>query len=430
MSDIARHPLLARQHIDGVLTYFPIAVQRTPFAQFMPLVSLPHYNIKMDVEKAMKGGMTPAVSVGSPSPIYGTFGRGFREFESAEFREKVILHEQELHNFRTIGTLDGQDSAVQMLNRKFRAIEERLVRRLEWMRRQVLFDGAVTAPVDGIETTLLNVARPDYTQFVAGTPWSNVAATPLDDMQLWKEEYELYSGFMLDQIMLPQGTLRQLTKNDLFRDIAVNSHGSFRGSGESVRAILADYIGLSAITENKSRFDFTSELLADASATDTTITVRKTSTTIAAGDVLTIKNPQTWASENVVVDAPPVVNGDRVTITLAAPGLVGDHVAGTPLKWFRRSIPLDQILMIGRVDTPLNTENSEGGVDMENLNAPMNISTTLSHYSDLMGAPRTGMFRRTIDRTDGDPPHIEQVLGIRCLPVIKYSEAWATAQIA
>lgn len=422
-AEVKRAEIFQTDQVDGILQTFPVVQQQMILSRIMPLTTVNSYKIKLDVDKALRGGMTPAVAAGSSSPLYDIQGRGSIEWEPAEFREKVRLVENELHDFRRLGTLSDYETAREKLSRKTAKIERRLARRLEWMRRQVLFDGQVTyeeRSENGAKSVTVNYEHPDYLNgsVQAATSWDTASAEPLQDMQLWVEEYELQTGYMLEEAMLPLGTLRILTQNQDFQNIAQNSYGSFKGARPDVRQIILDYAGIGQITEQRARFNESSYLTADAAASATSITLESVHN-LAAGDTLLLKNANR-ASEKVTVDT---ISGNTVNLTA---GLSNAYQANDMATWRVMTIPTDRILMIGAPDFPIDPEGQPQG-DQDLMRGWAEMVSTLSHYDDLEN-PRAGLFRKSIAR-DGDPPYMEQVIGIRALPIVHYSEGWMAPTI-
>jgi hypothetical protein len=86
--------------------------------------------------------------------------------------------------------------------------------------------------------------------------------------------------------------------------------------------------------------------------------------------------------------------------------------------------------MMGNFGGPLNDEGDLAGdtSKIEDPNRWGEVVSTQSYYAD-MENPRPGVYTRSIDNTDGDPPHIEQILGIRALPRVLYNDAWMTFKV-
>lgn len=427
-SDIGRHPLLRPESIDGVLTYFPHAVNRYPLARFMPLVNVNADKVEMDITKQRAGGMTPLVATGSESPIYGGSARGTIEWEAAEFREKVILTEKDLVLLRKIGTKGELDDARRVMSRKFKVIEQRLTNRIEWMRRQVLFDGAVTATTaDGVDLTV-PYTHPDYLEVtLTGTDrWDQVStADPVGDLQEWVEDYMVDTGFGVAEIMLPMFMYRHLIANDKFVSIQANSHAGFRGDNAAVRELLADMAGVPSgiIVQELGRIHQDTELTADAAALDTSLFLLDTDE-LEAGDTVYVKRSLDRDAEKRDILTVNHATGE-VTFTT---GLDKAYQAGDPVTYWKPIIPLDKVLMVGSVEGAVSSVGAEGEPDRDLLEGWGDVASTLSRYEDLNN-PKPGLFTKTIDKLDEDPPRLEQVLGIKALPRINYAEGWFHATV-
>lgn len=421
-SDVARHPLLATDKIDEVISLFPHMAMNTPLAKYFPFKTVNSDKIQMDVEKTLVGGMTPVASVGSESPIFGRHGRAYREFEAAEWREKCILLEHELVDFRKIGTKNQLMTARERLRQKYEDLETRLAYRLEWMRYQVLFEGAVTGTdPNGLEITLATYNHPSHLEYTASTTWSNTAtATPLNDLQLWAEHYRDYSGYEVDDVVLPHGTLRLLTANQEFRDIVKNSYGAFKGSQEAVRKILLEYLGVGSISESAGRLPHMTELTADAAAAQTDVVLRDVGN-LVAGDMVILKSVD-QKSEQLTIAS---ISGNTVTFTA---NLANAYSAGSVAKWHRYLIPAGTALITGRPMMSVMTAGQEAPVNEELRSNWGAVVSTLSRYAD-MDNPKSGVFRKNIDKLGADPPRLEQVIGVKALPIVNYNEGWATASI-
>jgi hypothetical protein len=426
LSEVARHPMLQPDRIDGVLTYFPQRANEYPLARYMPLVNVNSDKVYMDIEKVARGGMTPAVALGSHSPIYGSYGQGQVEFEAAEFREKVILSEGDLYNLRQIGSKDAMMQARELLMRKFSQVEVRLLNRLEWMRRQLLFENQVRANyADGGEL-VVNYMHPEYLQINLGANdlWTaTTTADPIATLQDIVEDFILNTGYEVDKVILPLGGFRLLTQLEAYKKISVNSHGAFRGDRESVRQLLLDVVGIGEIEEWTHQISFVAEIAADANAGAGTVTLNSTDE-LQPGDTMILRSVEDRSSELVEVAA---VNGK--TVTLAGPiARAGGFRRGDVVRYSKFVIPRDKLLILGNPTGMMSTEGSASvGPDGAMLQNWADVCSTLSRYENLE-TPRAGIFSKTIDKTNDDPPHIEEVLGIRALPRVHYSEAWAWAK--
>lgn len=423
LSEVGRHPLLQPEAIDGILSYFPQRPNTYPLARYMPLVEEAKEKVEWDIEKSGRGGMTPAVSRGSESPLYGNFGRGRRSWEPAEFREKVHLDELDLAGLRKIGTKGDMVRAQEMLQRKFGAIEIRLLNRLEWMRRQMLFDGAVTATMPDGQQLSVDYVHPSYLErtLAGGNLWSDYAnSSPLRDLQEWSRDFLELTEFLPDRIVMGHDVLFEAMQNSRFEDMAKNF--GFDGDMEAVRRFLVDRVGVPAIETWSDKIAFRTELTATAANGATTVTLHSVDE-LSAGDVIVLKSAKDHNSEKFTVSS---VSGNTVTLGSAITR-TGGYSAGDPVKYSKHIIPKDHVTIFGRMTGPLSSENSEAQPDMDKLQTWGDVCSTLSYYENFNGT--TGVFQKTIDNTDQDPPHWARVLGIRALPRNHYPEAWFFAKV-
>lgn len=421
---VGNHPLLQPHGVQGVLSYFVQQANQYPLAPLMPLVNENVDKIIMDIDKASRGGMTPAVTLGSESPIWGKSGMGQVEFEAAEFREKVVLFEKDLYNLRKIGTTSDLEDARGLLARRYASLQVRLMNRLEWMRRQVLFDNQVRAKMaDGTEL-VVNYVHPEYlrVQLTGQDLWSDPDADPIGTLQELVEEFTVNTGFSPAKIILPLGGFRHLTANKNFREISINSHGSFRGDRNAIRDLMQTFLGIGDIEEVPSQIQFTGELLADVAQGATQVVLDEV-TELEVGDTIILMSARTRNSAKHTVAA---ITGSTVTLDRGV-DIVGGFRIGDPFKYSKRVIPYNKLLIVGQVDLPISTEgNGANGPDMS-LMGLGNVVSTLSGYANMENR-KPGLFSKKIDHLDGDPPRIEQVIGIRALPRVEYNQAWMTVE--
>ncbi len=422
-SDVERHPLFEVSNIDGVLKGFHIRQRTDLFAQLMPLVNINADKVEMDIDKAKMGGMTPVVARGAETPLYRTGGRGSIDWDSAEFREKVNVTEDKIVKLRKLGTMNDLLQARDVLAKDYRDITLRLTRRLEWMRRQVLFDGAVTAKdPNGVQTTLLTIDHPDFLQPTANVLWTTTAtADPIDDMQLAVRDFLLHSSYEAASIWTPMDALRIAGKTDQFKNYATNNLAHFRGTSKQVGELIQEYIGGVSIEEKPHRMHFTTEVVANAAAAQPVVVLEETEA-LAPGDAVVIIHQN--RSQKLYVVLSKAGNSVTFTTNLSDPVVPGDMAA-----YSQPMIPLDKILILGKAQMPSEVEGSEPGAErgIDLLDRPFDVCSTLSGYSDL-NSRRPGLFTKLRDLTNGDPPSIEQVVGIRALPRVHYINSWMTLE--
>ena len=311
--------------------------------------------------------------------------------------------------------------ARQVLQKKYRQIEIRLANRLEWMRRQVLFDKSVSYAVAGtnyVET--IAYAHPSYLDVTAGVLWDNASADPLDDLQTWAYDYELATGFQIERVIVPAGTMNILTSNTRFREIATANFGVFQGTPAEVNALLTKFLGVGMVEESRHRINFLTECSADAAAAQAVVNLADAAE-LEAGDIVWLRSMSTEVSEQGEVLS---VAGNAVTLTA---NLTNPFVAGDPVRYHKMIIPDNKCLIIGKPMSPMDPLHQES-LSSEYLNQFADVASTYSRFSTL--EPKSGMFTKFRDFIDiGDPPHVEQILGIRALPRVHYQDGWMTATI-
>lgn len=420
MSEASLSPLMTTEVLNGILNAFPRLQGSLPLAKYIPLVNINADKVRMDIDKAMYGGMTPGVAPGTESPIYGSSGRAQREWDSAHFREKVVVSEPELIDRRKLGTMAELERATELLRRKFLQIQMRLANRLEYMRYQTLFENQVDVKMaDGTSYTV-NFPKPNYLDVTAPVLWSNTTtATPLDDLQLWAEDYQRYSGYRIQEILAPMGFYRTLTACDEFKARAVANTPAFTGSPMQVQSLVASYVGIPAIQEELGRINFNAELTAASIATATTITLKNVDN-IVAGSVIVLKRMSDLAGEKVEVAS---LSGNVVTLT--APLALG-YAIGDLAGWSLFSVPENKLLFIGQPAGPWEKVGSSGEASGDMIANPIVLASTYSRHVDL--EPRPGMFVKQINKIENeDVPRMEMVNGISAMIQVNYGESWFTA---
>lgn len=421
-SDVSGHPYLQTKNIDKVLTYFPRVEKSQLLASVMPLINIAADQVEMDVDAALMGGMTPGVALGSESPMFAQGARGKIKWDSAEFREKVVLYEEELVNFRKLGTINEMEPARVVLANKYQALEKRMAQRIEDMRRQVLFEKQVVAPVGDVPAmTLATYQHADFLEPATATTWDQAGADPLNDLQLWIENYRILSEYAVGRIIFPAGTFRLLTQNTAFKAIAQGNYAAMSGSQAAIKSLMQNFLGVGNIEESAHTIDYASQASAEVAAAATTVTLRNVEG-IVAGTELILKGPDMHMEKRTVAS----VSGKVVTVTA---GFTSAFPLNSLAKWNTRTVPTNRILILGTPLMPQAQGDNSGYVDQDLLHNWADVASTNSRYEDFDN-PRPGMFSKLIDKiASGDPPRIEQVLGIRALPRVHYQEGWMTPTI-
>lgn len=417
-SDVERHPLFEVKNIDTVLRGFHVRQRVDIFAQIMPLVNIQADKVEMDIDKAKMGGMTPTVARGAETPIYRSGGRGSISWESAEFREKVVVTEDDIVKLRKLGTTNDLVQAREVLDKDYRSISERLARRLEWMRRQTLFDNNVIAPdPNGVMVNLLTINHPSFLRPTLSTLWSAVAnADPMNDMQLLVRDFLLYSSYDAATIWAPMDALRIAGQTTKFQDYAKHNFQVFKGTQKEVADVFSLYISGITVEEKPQHMPFTSIIVADAASGQPAIVLEEVEQ-LATGDKVIISNfTNQWMYEVLSV------SGNTVTFTT---NLTVAVEAGYMVLYNKPLIPRDRLLILGKAILPGYTAGSEPGSEkaLDAIDQPFDVCSTLSGYTNLNNR-KPGLFSKLRDLTDGDPPSIEHVIGIRALPRVHYINSW------
>jgi hypothetical protein len=426
-SDITSHPLFKTEKLDGVHNAFVQRANSTLLGPFVPLRTINSDKIELDVDVPVRGGMTPMGAMGAPAPLYHIgSGRTRQSFSAPVWKEKVSFVGHELYDLRKLGTKEVLVTATEKIREKVQELEARLVRRMEWMRREFIFDKRVTGSLpDGESVTFNYTNHAGYMNVTASTPWSVLAtADPADDLQLWIETFKRYSMFRPTRIILPLGTMRQLTRLEKFRDIAVNSHGSMRGTPSAIKLEIESFGNGLTLEESDHQINHVTRLLVAAAQGDTSVTVESTSM-LQAGDVVEFRNVTTGVSELKTVDS---VTSSSITLTSAIT-TVGGFPANHLVGYSKYIIPANKALILG---TPRNegyeTAGNQAPLDINRINNFAVITSTIARDSDLKD-PKPGIFRQTIDKTNDDPRAIYQLLGVQALPELFHGNCHMIAEI-
>lgn len=421
LSEISQgHPYLQTNNIDDVLTFWPQAESNYELAPVMPLVTEDKDVVEVDIQKADRGGMTPMVGMDAESPIYSRgAGRGKQKFEPATFREKCRIGQSDLYDLRKIGTHQDLETARRLLSSLFYDLEVRLANRMEWMRREVLFDGQVQAELeDGTQFTF-DYAHPNYLEPSVNTVFTDHAnAEPIAELQDWLDSYEYDTGRSVSQVKLPFDIMQDLMQNDRFVTIANNNIDSFQGSEDQIRTLMTNVLGLGNIEFSKSFLQFQTDVTADASNGANTLDLRDVSMLEADMEIYVVSTDD-FEREKYTVDS---ISGNTVTIS-GTIGITGGLKAGDVVKYRKRIIPQDTAVCFGNFTGAMAREGVVEPVGTDRVNRWGEIVSTRSLYADLEN-PTPGIYTKSFDNTDGDPPNIEQVLGIRALPRVTNNEGW------
>lgn len=425
-SEIAHeHPLLRTSELDGVTTTFAQAQNNYLLSQRIPLREVDAEKVVMDVEKVTRGGMTPMVSRNQESPIYNNpHGRSRREFRPAAFREKTILEPHELKELRKLGTREDLISARELLRMRFSSLQTRLANRMEFMRKEMIFDNQVQVATESGQTYTVNYSHAGYLEGTVGNTWDNTGtATPMQDLQTFIDDYEDDTGKMVTEIFMPHDIMDDLIQNDRVLKIANNNFSAFDGSKQAVKRAVADYLDIGSIRVSKDKIHFTADLSADAAQGASTLTFTRVPR-LSSGDEIFIHRMSDDHREKHTVSS---VSGNTVTIN----GTIqdsGGFSANDHVRWQEYTVPRDRLLFLGQSRAEMQ-RSDEGSLVANYEDMPWaEVVSTPSHYAD-MENPQPGLFTKSLDRTNEDPPRLEQIIGINALPRLNDQDAYATLTI-
>lgn len=432
--EIGRHPLLEESRIDGVMSLAPQTQGERPLEPYMPFTEINEEQVRFEYEHAARGGMTPAVSRGSESPIFESgYNRADRTWEPAEFREKVKFDERDIVKVRQIGTLDQAVSMSQVIDRKFSNIEDRLRNRLEWMRRQALFEGEVTVETkDGNELTVPYKHAPYFEEQLSGNDlWSDYSnSTPVRNVQRWMKDIKDAGPFMPGETLIGSDVMFEVLQNSRFEDIVLNNGGML--SQENVRQRFVTETGIPSMRELDQTVQARTVLTEDAPSGADTLKFER-AVWLEEGDSFVIVRADDSEMRRFYVDG-VTKKVDEYEVQLAdedgntrTTGIAFNK--GDAIKWSEYVMPEDHIAFMGMPDGPLEDVGAEEQPDQEFMQNWGDVASTISYHTDLTGSGTTGIFQRDYDKTDEDPPRFERMIGTRALPRIHYPDAWFFAEV-
>jgi hypothetical protein len=425
LSEVGRHPLLQPDRIDDAIPLFVERANNYPLGEVLPLVAREVDKVYMDVEVTTRGGLTPMVAMGTESPIHGDLGRAAREFEAAEFREKIVIRETDLYNLRALGSKSEMLRARDLIRKRHSSISARLLNRMEWLRRQVIFDNKVKATLPDGQPFELDYHHPQYLRpALSGADlWSATGtADPVNNLLVWVEDFQRDTGFLVRKAALPIGLMKHLVMNAKFRSVATNSYSGFDGTHSAVMQNLMAMTGIPVLEEWTQSIAFSVEIVESAVATDTTIRLDNVDE-LEVGDTIILRTANGMQSDKRTVSA---ISGTTVTLNAA---LTSGFPRGSMVKYAKQVVPEDRILILGTMPGDLSDENSEGRANTSLISAWGELTSTLSRFENLE-RPKAGLFSKVIDYTDKtEVARIEQTVGIRALPNVHFFDAWMCPKV-
>lgn len=432
--EIGRHPLLEETRVDGVMSLAPQEQNERPFESYMPFTEIDAEYVRFEYEHSARGGMTPAVSRLAESPMFEQgYNRADRVWEPAEFREKVKFDKRDIVKIREIGTLDQAINRSQVIDRKFGIIESRLRNRMEWMRRQALFEGKVTAEdKDGNKIEVPYQHAPYFEKTLSGNDlWSDDAnSTPVRDMQKWLRKMRDAGPFTPGETLVGADVMFEVLQNDRFEDIVTNN-GGLLSMGEIKQRFVAE-TGIPAMRELDQSVQARTVLTSDIASGSGSLKFER-AVWLEPGDRFTVIRAEDSSMREYYVDD-VTENFDHYEVSLQDEdgNAVTTDIAfnkGDAVKWSEYVMPEDHIAFMGQMNTQLEDVGAEAQPDAEFMNNWADVASTKSYHTDLRGGGTTGIFQRDYDKTDEDPPRFERMIGTRALPRVHYPDAWFFSKV-
>lgn len=421
---ISASELYRTANIDGIMVGFVQRANSYLLGQYVPLRAYNKDVLEMDIDIAFRGGMTPISSRGAAASIYNPqMGRSHNRFEAPNWKEKIEVHSEELFDHRVIGTQEQLLSAQNLVQWKMSLLEERLRNRLEWLRKSVIFDQQVVAENDRGQVVRFKYnEHPADFRPTAATPWSDPASDPVADLQDWVEHFRRQSPFRINEVMLPIGTMRALTDVTKFQNIKLNNYAAFSGNDNAILREFQIMTSVGNIRESDDAIGASTPLVSAvvAGATDT-LTVVDTYG-LAVGDTVRVHRFSDRLEDlyTVIAVTDATIQLDRV--------VDNSFERGDAVYWNQFTIPAGKVLILGTRNRPLNTTGQQAPINTAFIDNFMEVATTLVREHNVM-TTTSGLYRKTIDKTNDDPSTIQDMLGINALPRIIQGRGWMVADI-
>lgn len=412
LRNIRNHPLLQTSKLVKVIQEFDFAAAASEFrlAAEMPIRPIEQSRIRYDIRKGA-GGMTQAAVKGAESPIVAFFGAAMAEFEPAEWREKVILTEDEMLALRELGTYEDVEKVSTIIAKHLAALRTRLETRMEWTRWQALL-GSMSYVAKDVELSVDYHIPTELKPTLTGADlWTASASTPMDDFLEWLEKFR-------DLLAQPQGAMfnhkmfRVLLQNAQVRALRDSLFVGQTNTGmltpENLKLVFNHFAGIGYDVYDGGYFEYT-DLTAAVASSGTSLVVRDLGT-IAAGDSLWLTDVAGSVAGRTKLTVTAVTASTK-TITVASPGADRTYAAGSTVRVKKYFIPDGKFIIKGAL--PASTE---GGAQWAEIIAASHL------YGPNPLQPATGIFAKTVVHEDADPPKIELIVGARALPVVYHSD--------
>lgn len=412
-------------NIDGVLRTFQDRRNQLELAKYFPLRFYNKDKIEMDVDVPYLSGQTPLSSRDASAPIYNpTFGRSKREMEVPVWKEKVIFASHELYDLRELGTYDQLTTMQRLVAQKVGRMERRLQMRLENLCRDVLFEQRIVAAnAQGVPTEYVYPMHPADFRPNASVTWDTIAtADPIDDLQLWAEQFRRRSEYLVDEVVMPIGTFRQLQQITKFRTIMNNNFGDFRGDTRAITNMMTSFLGVGNIRESEGTMSSTVPILVAATTATDTVTIQDLSMLEVGQEV--ILHRVSDSVEHIYTVASINAANNQVTLDR---NLDAGVSRGDIFAFHRYNIPADKILIVGRSRWQPDSLGQQAAPTVGG-EAWAEVSSVRNLDHDMQD-PVTGIYRKTIDKTKDDPSHLEDLLGLNAIPRVTYGRGWMVATI-
>lgn len=410
--------------IDDVMHSFVGRVNQMLLGPYIPLKFENRDKVQVDVDVSFRGGRTPLSARDAEAPLYEPmFGRAKKEMQAPTWKEKVRVTSSELYDERQLGTFDRLETVGRLATRKNLLMQERLANRFEYMRKDMIFNQRIiAADAQGNPVEYTFTQHPADFRQTAGVLWSTTAtADPLDDLQIWAENFRDRSEFVLDKVVFPKGTFRQLQQIQSFVTIANQNFGAFNGSSASIKGLMTTFLGVGNIEESYHQIGSQVAILAPVAAGASNQIVVSDLHDIQVNQEITIHNVATMDERIHTVTA---INAATKTLTLDR---VLDHAVafGDIVAWREYIVPLDKVLLLGRPNDlmrPMTGTSAETNSSYVTNWAEIISTRNLDHD---MQSPVSGVWRKVLDKTqNSELASLEDIIGVNAMGRITYGRGW------
>jgi len=429
-ADIANNPLLVPRKISGKLAYTLHGRDRLIFDSMIPMVEIDEQHLEFDMRADLEGGFVPMVAPGTETPLFHRESLGKRYWKPGEWRQKAKLTEADIHLVRKMGTESTDVKARQMMERRRRALVKRMKNTEEFHKRSMVIDQELSMLVADGNRQVIPVPKPDFLRPQVAVSWDAALANPMIDLQTTIADVNEFSGFRVNEVMLPARTLERTANNTELRTIMQNTFtldsNAVSTAAPKVMRIMSEYLGSGvSMAVRDEAINIETMILAPVAAGATSILVDSASH-IEAGAIVTIVDPTTNIPviERAVVSVAPVRNlMAQYTLTLSAP-TTNAFPVNAILTSHMNILPRDKALISGIAN---DVENDDPMIDPEYFDRPMDFAACPNHFESLT-QPRKGVWGFAYE-PPVKPPRLEYHIGLRGGGRIHYTTAWAVPVI-